>query len=215
MDPVKVPRRQEQARQTRRAVLECARDLFVAKGWEATTIDQIAAQAGVSRPTVFAVGSKAELLRLVRDLALAGDDEELTVSQRASAQQVLAEPDARRAADLLAEHVTAVVERYAPVDAVLRQAAGRDEELAALWRTSEEQRRTGAALFVHHLASSADLALPREQAVDVLWLLMAPDQYTRLVSDRGWPRRRFVAWLGSAIRALLLTEGGDTARGRR
>lgn len=206
MDPVKVPRRQEQARQTRLAVLECARDLFVTKGWEATTIDQIAAGAGVSRPTVFAVGSKAELLRLVRDLALAGDDEELAVAQRASAQRVLAEADARKAVDLLAEHVTATVERYAPVDAVLRQAAGRDEELAALWRTSEEQRRAGAALFVRHLASNAALALPREQAVDVLWLLMAPDQYTRLVRDRAWPRRRFVGWLAATITTLLLDE---------
>lgn len=204
MEDVKRSRRDEQARQTRAAVLDAATQLFVRQGWQATTIDQIASLAGVSRPTVFAVGGKAALLRLARDVAMAGDDAPVAVSQRESAQRVLAEPDARRALELLAEHVAGVVERYAPLDRVLREAAGADEELAALWRTSEEQRRTGAATFVRSLGGKADLSGSREHATDVLWLLMAPDQHSRLVRDRGWSRRRYVTWLAQAMTALLL-----------
>lgn len=196
--------RQEQARQTRSRVLAAAHELFVAQGWEATTVDQIAQRAGVSRPTVFAVGGKADLLRLVRDVAMAGDEEAVAVQQRGSAQRVIREPDAHRALELLAEHVTGVAERYGPLDAVLRQAAGSDQELAALWRASEEQRRAGAGVFVRSLTEKAELAGPREQVVDVLWLLMAPDHHGRLVGDRGWSRRRFVQWLAASMQALLL-----------
>ncbi|MEP6817203.1 MAG: hypothetical protein ABI873_16810 [Marmoricola sp.] len=46
------------------------------------------------------------MLKLARDIAMAGDDEDLSVTQHASAQRVLAEPDAHRTLQLLAEHVT-------------------------------------------------------------------------------------------------------------
>lgn len=204
MDKVKHSRREESARTTRRAVLDAATELFTSRGWRATTIDEIAARAGVSRPTVFAVGSKAQLLKQARDVAMAGDDGDLPVSQRQSAQRVLAEQDPRRCLATMAEHFTSVQERYGPLESVLRQAAGADEELAELWRTSEQQRRVGAALFVDSLASKASLAGSRERMVDVTWLLMASDTHARLVRDRGWARRTYVSWLAATLEALLL-----------
>lgn len=205
MGDVKTPsRRTEQARATRRAVISAATELFLEQGYAATTIDQVATAARVSRPTVFAVGSKARLLALAREVAMAGDDEQVAVAQRESARRVLDEPDPVHLVQLLAEHVTGVHERYSRLDEVLHSAAGGDEELADLWRTSEEQRRVGAALFVGALSRSAPLALPEQEAVDVLWTLMAPDLHTRLVRVRGWSRERYVDWLGGALRALLL-----------
>ncbi len=204
MTEVKRSRRDESARATRRAVLVAATELFTTRGWRATTIDEIAARAGVSRPTVFAVGSKARLLKQARDLAIAGDDDDLPVSQRQSAQRVLAEQDPRRCLAALAEHVMTVQERYGPLESVLRQAAAGDEELGELWRANELERRTGAALFVDNLASKASLAGSRDRMIDVAWLLMATDTYTRLVGDRGWPRRTYVSWLATALETLLI-----------
>jgi AcrR family transcriptional regulator len=201
-------RRDEQVRATRLAVVQAATDLFLAQGYAATTIDQIAAAAGVSRPTVFAVGSKARLLALARDMTMAGDDEQVAVSQRESAQRVLTEVDPQRLLALLAEHITGVQERYSRLDEVLHSAAGGDEELATLWRTSEEQRRAGARLFVGAVRERTLLALPEQEAVDVLWMLMAPDVHTRLVRVRGWSRGRYVAWLSGALRALLVQGSG-------
>ena len=61
------PLRQGQAQATRRAVLQAAHELFIAQGYGATTVEQIAQRAGVSKPTVFsAVGNKQQLLRAVR-----------------------------------------------------------------------------------------------------------------------------------------------------
>lgn len=205
MNDVKTPsRREEQARATRAAVLRAATELFVAQGYAATTMDQIATAARVSRPTVFAVGSKPRLLALARDLAMAGDDEQAPVSMRESAQRVLRESDPRRLVSLLAEHVAGVQERYSRLDEVLHSAADADEDLAELWRTSEAQRRTGATLFLRALADRTPLALSEQEAIDVLWTLMAPDLHTRLVRDRGWSRDRYVDWLAHALRAHLV-----------
>ena len=183
--------------------MAAATELFVEQGWAGTTVDQVAARAGVSRPTVFAVGSKAALLSLARDVAMAGDDEPVAVAvaERDSVQRVLAEGDPHRCCRLLAAHVAGVQERYGPLDEVLHRAAGAAPELAELWRASEGQRRRGAELFVGHLRTRAPV---REEAVDVLWLLMAPDLRTRLVRDAGWSDDAYVDWLAATVERLLL-----------
>ncbi len=48
------PRRQEQALGTRRAVLDAARELFIERGYVATTVGAIADRATVSPETVYA-----------------------------------------------------------------------------------------------------------------------------------------------------------------
>ena len=91
------PLREEQARVTRRAIVETARELFIEVGYAATTIDAVADRAGVSRKTVFtSVGGKAVLLKLACDWALAGDDEPVPIDERPAAQQMLAETDPAR-----------------------------------------------------------------------------------------------------------------------
>lgn len=207
---VKPSRREESARATRRAVLDAATELFVKQGWATTTVEQIAAHAGVSRPTVFALGSKADLLRLARDVAMAGDDRQITVHQRASVQRVLAAPDPQSWARRLAVHIATIAERYGPLDEVLRQAAGADAELARLWATSEQQRRTGASLLVEALPGVGAMSTEqRSVAVDVLWVLMAPDCHSRLVRARGWAQDRYVTWLTGAILALVVEPFDD------
>ena len=202
------PLRAQQAAATRRAVLDAARELFIAQGYGATTIDQIAAAAGVSKPTVFtAVGNKQTVLSAVRDVAMAGDDEHVVVAERPLAQRIRAETDQRRAVVLLAELITGIGGRYAQIDAVLRGAAQSGEpELRELWRTSEDQRLFGARLWVTTVAEKGPLrdGTDIDSAVDLLWLYMSPDLYFRLVHERGWPPDRFRAWLADTLCRLLL-----------
>lgn len=201
------PLREESARRTRRAVLDAARELFVAQGYVATTIEQIAQQAGVSRPTVFAnAGNKRTILKLMRDIALAGDDEPVPVMARPWYQEALTEPDPERSITLHARNVVRVGVRYADVDEVLRAAAGAEPELRELWRTSEQQRHTGAAAFVDALRSKGPLkaGLGRDEAVDVLWALTSTDLFRGLVQVQGWPVERYERWLAATFRAQLL-----------
>lgn len=201
MSDVKGSRREASARETRRAVLTAAAELFVELGWAGTTVDLVAARAGVSRPTVFAVGSKATLLTLARDVAMAGDDEPVVVADRESVQRVLTETDPHLWCRLLAVHVAGVQARYGPLDEVVARAAGAAPELAELWSTSEGQRRRGAELFVGNLRSRAPVC---DEALDVLWLLMAADTRTRLVRDSGWSPEAYVDWLAATVERLLL-----------
>jgi AcrR family transcriptional regulator len=61
--------RQVKKEQTRRAIAAAALSLFEAKGLERTTMDQIAAAAGISRPTVFNhFARKEDILEVVGDL---------------------------------------------------------------------------------------------------------------------------------------------------
>ena len=108
--------RERQAAATRQAVLDAAHDLFLSQGYGATTIDQVAARAQVSKPTVFAaVGNKQALLAAVRDVALAGDDLPVAVADRAPYQAVVAEPDPYRAIALMAAHLAELWSRYASI----------------------------------------------------------------------------------------------------
>ena len=84
--------RADQARQTRRRIVDAAAELFAEYGYARTTIDAIATAAGVSRKTVFdSVGGKAQLMKLAYDFAIVGDDEPVPLADRPEIG-MLAEP---------------------------------------------------------------------------------------------------------------------------
>jgi AcrR family transcriptional regulator len=215
--PYTSPRRAQGARETTDLILSAAWDLFVAQGYTRTTIDQIADRAGVSRPTVFAnAGSKRALLKQLRDLALAGDEEPVSVIQRSWYQEALTEPDPERSIRLHARNLTRVFGRYADLDEVIHQAAGSDPELREFWRTAESQRRTGALTFIDALMAKGSLrqGLDRDAAIDVLWAVAATDPYRRLVGEAGWNAERFERWLADTLCNQLLPADRITGRTR-
>ena len=196
------PLRIEQAQASRGAVLRAAHDLFVAQGYGATTIEQVAARAGVSKPTVFnVVGNKATLIKVVRDVALAGDDQHRTVTAREDVAAIAAAGDLSRAIALTARHIAAVNARYHEVHEVIRGASGIDPVVAELWETAEQERHVGAGHLLARLGVKP--SLPRRRAQDRLWLVMAPDNYHRLVVRQSWPSSAYERWLAEQIRALF------------
>src|SRR3954468_22464419 len=95
--PYNSPRREEQAAATRTAILRSAQRRFEDDGYAATTMDAVAAEAGVALKTVYvAFGTKSGLLRAVWDLLLKGDADDAPVAARNWYRQVLEEPDAER-----------------------------------------------------------------------------------------------------------------------
>jgi AcrR family transcriptional regulator len=200
--------RDRQAAATRHAVLGAARELFLAQGYGATTVDQIAERAGVSKPTVFtAVGNKQAVLAAVRDVALAGDDLPVTVAEREPFQAVAAEPDPYRAVALMAGHLTDLWGRYAPIREVLRGAASSGEPaLRELWDLSEQQRLTAARRFVATLGGKGPLRdeLDHDTAAEITWVHISPGNYLGLVIQRGWTRAAYQHWLARTLTAALL-----------
>ena len=201
--------RADQARATRRAVVDAARDLFVELGWSRTTIDAVATRAGVSRKTVFtAVGGKAALLELALDWALVGDDEPVPLSGR----QVIAEleqlTEPRELISRWAEFVAELEERAAPLADVLVVAADADPEAAAVHTTSERHRLEGAEFMVAHLTAAGGLrpGLTPERAAAATLVLMDPAVHRTLVKEHGWTRAEYADWIRRAAVAELLEE---------
>ena len=117
-------RAEEERRATRRRVLDAAARLFAAQGYTATTIADIAREAGVAVQSVYKAGqSKAELLHAVVDLAVAGDDEDIMIADRAEFAAIDDETDTRRQVHRFADLIASIQERSAPVQAAYRQAA--------------------------------------------------------------------------------------------
>ena len=144
---------------------------------------------GVCKPTVFtAAGSKQAILKQLRDIALAGDDEPVPVAQRPWYREALAEPDPRRVLRLHARNATAIHRRSADVHEVLRAAAASDKDLHDLWRASEDERRGGAAIVVDALLHKSPLkaGLDCAAAIDIVWILTSSDIFWRLVHTRRW-----------------------------
>ena len=201
------PLRRDAAARTRQAVLDAARELFTAQGYTATTVEEIAGRAGVAKPTVFAaVGSKQAILKRLRDIALAGDDEPVPVAQRPWYREALAEPDPRRALRLYARNATAIHRRSAGVHEVLRAAAASDKDLHDLWRTSEDERRGGATIILDALLHKSPLkpGLDRAAAIDIVWVLTASDIFWRLARTRHWTNTQYENWLGDTLGEQLL-----------
>ena len=223
MNAVKPPRRgyqsdlrDRQAAETRGAVLGAARELFLTHGYGATTIEQIAERAGVSKPTVFsAVGSKQAVMAALRTVALRGDDDAATVAEREPWQRVLGEPDPYRAVQLEVTHLADLWSRWAELKEVLRGAAsGGEPALRELWATGEEQRLVAAQRFVSALAAKGPLrdGLGKHTAIDITWALASPEHYQALVAERGWSRARYEKWLTDTLTHALLPPRPSTRR---
>jgi AcrR family transcriptional regulator len=200
-------RRQEQARRSRLAVLETARQLFLDHGYAATTMPAIAAAAGVSVQSVYkAFGNKAALLKSVFDVAIAGDDQPVSMPQRAALGRIRDEPDPRRKLRLYGEFVAEVSPRHVPIQLLARAAAATDPEAAGVWEQLQSERLAGMGLFAGALHQQGHLRpdVPMEEARDLLWTCNSPEVYELLVLQRGWTPRRYGSWVADTLIAAFL-----------
>ena len=201
------PRRREQARATRHAVLEAARGLFTERGYVGTTIEAIAAGANVAPETVYAVfGTKRSLLSELVDVSIAGSDSAPPILEQDPAQQIRDEPDPHRRIRLLASLGRSILERRAAVDEVVRGAAAADPEIASLRDLGKAQRFAGQRELLRMVVGAAGLreGLDVETAADVLYAIGSPETYRLLVIDRGWSGPRFERWYAETLERLLL-----------
>jgi AcrR family transcriptional regulator len=193
------PLREQQAGQTRTAVIEAATELFGEKGWAATGMRDVARAAGVAVETVYAnFRSKSELLVACIDVAVVADTNPVPLAQRPSflalgrgtrAQRV------RAAARFLRE----IHERSAGVLLALREAAAGETELAQ-WRRSAEAGRRRDVEQAFSLIAGRPV---RREECDGLWAVVAVEVYELLTDLRGWTPRQYERWLAGVIDRLL------------
>ena len=206
------PRRREQAAATRRAILEAAQRLFERDGYAATSVPAIAAEAGVALKTVYvAFENKANLLNALWEARLAEGEEATPVRQRAWYRRLVAEPDPEAKLGILAAQARDVKTRSGALLDVIRNAAGVDPEIAALWGRIQMKLLDVQRSVVEQLKEKDALArgLDVDTATDVLWTLNHPTVWHLLVRDRGWSAEQYERWLGDAFCSQLLRARHD------
>jgi AcrR family transcriptional regulator len=203
--PYRSPRREQQALETREAILNAALAQFARVGLPGTTIRGVATEAGVAPETVYAAfRSKAGLLAALgeRNLSLRGNGESAPLEL---VREMLATEDLERQLDLWSRIGPMIWERnWAIVDA-LRVGGGTDDELAAGYRQASGGRM-GLLTPLAQAWERRGLLRPDLDvagAAELLWLYTSPDIYRLLVIERGWPAKRYSAWLRDAAASLL------------
>jgi AcrR family transcriptional regulator len=200
-------RRAEQARATRRRIVDAARGLFIAQGYSATTLDQIAAEAGVAVQTVyFHYGNKASVLKEVVDVLAVGDDAPVPLLERPWVTRVREEPDGRKALAIWLSHSCEIFTRIAPVMRIVRDAAGADADMAAQYDTNQRQRYTAHRTLAGNLADKGALRprLSADRAADIIFTVVSPEAYLLLTAERGWTPRQWQRWALETLTATIL-----------
>jgi AcrR family transcriptional regulator len=199
--------RQEQAAATRQRIASAARKLFGERGYGATTLAAIAAEAGVAEPTVYAVfGSKKGLLLALRQQMHAEVElPKLTAEARAA-------PDARRKLEGWARLLRRQMERSYDVIAAHREAARVDPAAAEEHRVVLDSRAGVMQELVRDLGPDLRSGLNLRAATDILWTFSNEEIYRELVHERGWSPDRYETWMARTLKQQLLAGASLDAR---
>ncbi|WP_280332755.1 TetR/AcrR family transcriptional regulator [Nocardia wallacei] len=193
-------RRQEQAHRTRADIAEAARRLFVSQGWAATTVRDVAREAGVSVPTVYAAyTSKPGLVwALVEAADLSADMSRMLAGLEGSA-------DPREQLAAMAGYDRRLFERSGDLIGLIREAGRTEPELAQVYRQARRLADdTRVEVFSAWPAATLRAGLDIPAAVDIFAALCNIDVYNTLTGERGWSPGRIEHWWADTLARELL-----------
>jgi AcrR family transcriptional regulator len=196
--------RQERARQTRDQITDTAADLFLSRGYAATTVAAIAAAAHVSVETIYkGFGGKPGLVRAIIERGLAGEGP--VPAERRSDQIRDTEPDPRKILAAWGAFTAELAPRVGPVLQLARDAAS-DPEVAAVLDQLAAARHQRMTVNAAGLAAAGHLrpGLTVDQAADIMWAYCSPELYELLVIRRGWSPAQYGQFITQGLTAALL-----------
>lgn len=199
------PLRAQRAAATRASLIRAATDLFVAQGWAATGMRDVARAAGVAVETLYShFPSKRALLDAVVDEAAAGDDAPVAIAER---PEFLAMGRGSRAARIAAAAsvAAAVNARTAPFAQLIREAAVTDPEIAAVLDATRERQRADVATGVGLVLGRP----PTDAERDGVWAIVSPEVYLLLVHVTGWSVEQYRLWLTDTLARVLPRAGQE------
>jgi AcrR family transcriptional regulator len=200
-------RRQAQAQATRLEIQEAARRLFIERGYNATTMAEIARAAGVAYQTVYsAFGNKLGLAQEIiwSSFEVEGVNEMLDDARKSTDPHVWVSTGARVA--------RIIGDRLGELLRLMRESG--DPQLMAEWRAVEDRRREQEIAWRDKLVESGSLAptLTPDEALSVMWALTGTQLHYQLVTQQGWSPDRYEQWLADALRTLVLGHSSSATR---
>ncbi|MBV8712803.1 MAG: TetR/AcrR family transcriptional regulator [Solirubrobacterales bacterium] len=197
--------RREQARQTRGRIIDTAERMFLRDGYSATTVQAIAAVAGVSADTIYkSFGGKPGLIRAIRDYALHGEGP-IPAERRSDAIQQQ-EGDPRAIITAWGDFVAELAPRGSPILLLIRNVAASDPEVRALHDELDAARLKRMTTNARRLRDAGHLrpGISLAHAADILWTYSSPELYELFVLRRGWTPERYGRYVAEAMISALL-----------
>ena len=196
--------RAEQARSTRERIVTTARELFIGRGYAATSVSAIADAADVATETVYDVfGNKRAVLEAVVATGITGGiDEPDDWLQHSWAKDLLRLDDPGERLRGWVRRTAETVARTSPVHAVIRAAAASDPELAELHRRLHESRFAAQRQVIGPLLGRK----VSDVEADTFSALTSPELHHLLTTTRGWSQERYQTWLENTVEASVLAK---------
>lgn len=207
--------RRAQAANTRARIIEAAQRLFIDRGYAATTIPAIAAEAGVAVETVYRSASgKAGLLREAVRAAVAGGVHraDVPVIERPAIRRIIDEPDPVQQLRMYAATQPGIWSRVGPLLRVLDAAANSEPSLRELREQIAAERRDGLRGGLGTLLEQRGVlraGLTAQRAGDIVYTVCGLANYQALVTECGWTHEEYEGWLTGTLVALLLPDDGS------
>ena len=208
---LRVSRRDASAEETRRAIIEAARELFSKNGYFRTTVEDIARLARVAAVTVYSsVGGKSSLLRILTDIWT--DVPAIETCRRSVAE--LDDPVA--ILGVVAHTARTMREEFGDIAVLMLVTAPHDKSVSESLAFATSRYRDAFAEVACKLQEldALDRGCDRTQAVDVLWFYFGYWGLYSLHNENGWDYDKAEQWLhAAACRALLkkslIEQGAD------
>lgn len=200
--PYRQTERAQRALATRAKIRSAAAALFVAHGYASTTMKQIATDAGIGERTLYdAFPTKVDLYEYVVGVAIAGDEQPLTVAERSEFQRAITAADVDGAITAFVDQAADLLERAGPLIMVAVESSGADPAMRSFADRGATATRDNAEVFVNHLATMHSM---RPDAVDSLFALISPHVHQMLRRDADFTADEYRRWLARAVAAFAL-----------
>lgn len=205
-------RREERARHTRARIADAALRLFLERGYVATTVEAIAAEAGVAPATVYqAFGTKQAVLARVLDTTIAGDAASVPLLDRDWVAAAQRHRSAHRRLAVVVRQAAQIAARTAPLKEVMRDAAATDARVRELIREDDQRRRQTQRTLVEIAVGDDELrpGMTLDRAVDTFSMLVTSSGYQLATGALGWSGADWQEWLVAVLTHELLAETGS------
>jgi len=198
--PYHSDRRAQAASDTRAKILDSAMRLFLQSGYGKVTVGDIAHEANVAVPTVYAsTGGKSAILATLIDEAMRDPVVDATL---AAVRRCHTADDAIRT---LAHGVRVDNERYHNMIEVMKTAAAIDDSATSILERSDRiyQRALGQVVPRLRELDGLQPGLSTQQAVDILWFYLGHHAWHLLATQRHWSWDTAEQWLADQATTAL------------
>jgi AcrR family transcriptional regulator len=204
--PVKRDLRAARRAETEARLVEAASDLFVARGYAATTLSDVADRAGLAPRTVYLhFATKADVLQRCVGIAMAGDAEPIAIADRDPMTDAMTAPTLEARIELMASITATLMSRAGPLLDVAQQAAATEPTIAAAAQAGRDQTRRTLTEFWRR--ADRDGLLPAR--CDLTWLsdtatlLAHADTYLLATKTTRWDITTYRQWLATTWTRLV------------